>query len=73
MHHVILSHKNFIDHSRRTNRPVEVPQDTGAVSANADEDAVGFTDEQACDLSRVTIQMNQRLHLHLYRLEKKMS
>lgn len=58
---------------KRTNRPVEVPQDAGAVSADTDEDAVGLTDEQARDLRRVTVQMNLRLHLHLCRLEKKMS
>lgn len=46
-------------------KPVEVPEDAGAVPTHADEDAVGFADEQARDLGRVTVQVNLRLHLHL--------
>ncbi len=50
-------------------RPVEVPQDAGPVSTDTDEDAVGFTDEQARDLLRVAVQVNLCLHLHLCRLK----
>lgn len=49
----------------RRNPPVEVPQDTGAVLADTDEDAVGFAHKQAGDLPRVPVQVNLRLHLHL--------
>lgn len=46
--------------------PVEVPEDTGAIFAHADEDTVGFAHKQAGDLSRVSVQVNLRLHLHLW-------
>lgn len=46
--------------------PVEVPEDTGAIFAHADEDAVGFAHKQAGDLCCVSIQVDLRLHLHLW-------
>lgn len=52
----------FRSHRRR---PVEVPEDTRAVFAHADEDAVGFAHEQAGDVAGVSVQMNLRFHLYL--------
>lgn len=48
--------------------PVQVPQDAGAVLANADEDAVGLANKQAGDFPRVAVQVDLGFHLHLRRL-----
>lgn len=45
--------------------PVEVPQDAGAVLADADEDAVGLAHKQAGDFPRVAVQVDLSFHLHL--------
>lgn len=50
---------------RKVNPPVEVPQDTGAILADTDEDAVGFAHKQTGDFARVPVQVNLRFHLHL--------
>lgn len=52
-------------------KPVEVPDDAGSVSADADQDTVWFADKKTCDLICVSIQVNLRLNFHLRALEKK--
>lgn len=49
----------------RPDSPVKVPQDAGAVLADANEDTVGLAHKQAGDFTRVAIQVDLSLHLHL--------
>lgn len=55
---------------RHVHKPVEVPDDAGSISADADQDTVWFADKKTCDLICVPIQVNLRLHFHLRGLEK---
>lgn len=64
------SQKTVSDKCVFSHWPVEVPEDAGAVLADADEDAVGFADKQAGDFTCVSVQVDLRLHLHLWGLRR---